>query len=207
MPFRVHVNFLSQDLNSGRVGIVLGGMGTDGASLGHVIVFENLTVGYERLEEPVVVTTDEGTRSNFNRSRLVVMHSAQAVKVDVLAFDISIQLTKVPESESLVVNVTVSEDLLQLCGLCGDTAGELVFKDSDMLVDVADPEQVKAFIQSWRVPADMQFLREQSVECGEYVWVRLCVRACVRVWGVRVCVWVGCRWGCMGGWGCVGAFA
>ena len=166
-PFRIHVDFLSQDLNTGRVGIVLGEEGADEASLGLIILYENLTVGYERLEDPVVAVTGDGTQSSFNRSRLVVLQSTNAVKVHVLAFGISVQLVKEPDSESLVVNVTVSEDLLKLCGLCGDIAGQLVFRDTELAADVASPEQVKTFIQSWRVLPDMQFLRDQREECGE----------------------------------------
>ena len=171
--FRIHGNFLSRDLNTGSVGIVFGDMGDDEASLSRIIVFENLTVKYEHLEEPVVVVTDEGRRSSFNHSEVIVLHSAVAIQVDVVAFDISVELLKVPDSESLVVNVTVSEELVTLCGLCGDIGGQLVFRDTGVLADLSDPGQVRAFTESWRVPTDRRLLRDQSLECGK------CVRVCV----------------------------
>jgi len=172
--FRIHGNFLSRDLNTGSVGIVFGDMDDDEASLSRIIVFENLTVKYEHLEEPVVVVTDEGRRSSFNHSEVIVLRSAVAIQVDVVAFDISIELLKVPDSESLVVNVTVSEELVTLCGLCGDIGGQLVFRDTGVLADLSDPGQVRAFIESWRVPTDRWLLRDQSLECGKCVCVCVC---------------------------------
>lgn len=166
-PFRIHVDFQSKDLNTGRLGIVFGDVGTAEGSLSRIVVFENLTVGYDRLEEPVVIVVGEEMLFDFNRSQIVVLSSVETVIVDMATFGISVQLTKVPGSESLVVNVTVSEDLVQVCGLCGDLSGQLVFRETGVLADVADPGQVRAFIESWKVPPDMWLLRDQSLECGE----------------------------------------
>ena len=65
------------------------------------------------------------------------------------------------------VNVTNSSSLGELCGLCGTRDGSLLYRDLMSVANINNATEVRAFANSWLVPADEQFLRDIRRECGE----------------------------------------
>lgn len=76
-------------------------------------------------------------------------------------------------SEALgAVSVRVRIDtqvLPNACGLCGNTSGQTVLRDSS-LVDVEDESQLQRFLDEYFVnPGETRLIRTERLECGEKV--------------------------------------
>jgi hypothetical protein len=167
--FRIHVDFLSQDLSTGRIGIVFGKDGASEKELSKIVISENLTIDFLNFNEPNVTTEAGGeTVMRFNRSNITITGSSRNVSVQLSDFGIAVYLSQSPNEESLSVNVTIDTSLQNrsLCGLCGDIGGFLEYRGSNDTADILVPEEVQSFIQSWRVLPEIQFLRVPRGQCG-----------------------------------------
>ena len=170
VPFRVHVDFLSQDLSTGRVGVVVGEEGDSEDDLSRITIFENLTLSFENLEDVPFrgLLTKE---RNFSSRGIVIKSNGQDVFVNATRLGILVHVTRV-EGQPLVVNVTLNREEnvqpLPLCGLCGNAASKLVYRNSNKTADINNPDQVRTFIQTWKVLKEESFLREFNPDCGEY---------------------------------------
>ena len=165
--FRIHVDFLSDDLSTGRIGLVIGDAGASEDELSKITISENLTLNYSNIDTPTPSRND-ARKKTFDKFNITLEEADQSILIQVFEFGVTVFLSRSPDQQSLSVNVTIDKlNNRSLCGLCGDNKGNLVYRDSDEIADIMVDSEVQSFIQSWRVMPDVQFLREKREECGE----------------------------------------
>ena len=150
--FVITVDFLSSNLDMGRVGIRIGDktivisedLSLQSTNLGDPISFSDNVVSYP----DGIVITEEGNETTINLSLF------------------GLQVTrKVGLQNVLVVNA--SGLLLDVCGLCGTLEGVLLYGDRRRVAAFGNRIEIEQFADSWRVNPIDQFLREERRDCSK----------------------------------------
>ena len=153
--FTVTVDFLSSNLDMGRVGIQL--------KERRIIIKENLSLELINLGDPV---SSNETATEY-LDGIVVIREVNQTTVYLRNLDIQIYRLRDGDENALVVNASrLGSPVREVCGLCGTLDGELLFSDRSTTASILDRSQVDRFADSWRVNPGEQFLREQRRECG-----------------------------------------
>lgn len=146
--FTVNVDFITSDLDIGRVGVRL--------SNTTIVINENLNVTAINLGDPELM---DGTST----SNISITQNPSQVEITLQEF--GVKLIRVRNgTNTLYVNVTRGSASIKFCGLCGMLNGTLVYSDQKTTANSLDMEM---FAESWRVNPNEQFLREHVRDCGE----------------------------------------
>ena len=152
VDFAVTVDFLPGNLDNGRIGV-------------------------RYMERQFIVlddrSVDTGGESPVNMVGDTTEYAGEVFITDtaneaVLEFR-SVGVTVIVDGNNFLVNVSNSSSLGELCGLCGTRNGTLLYNDRMTIANIMNMMQVRAFANSWIVPAGDQFLRGIRRECGEWL--------------------------------------
>ena len=151
--FRITIDFVSSNLDIGRVGVKLGST--------EIVILEDFSTRLTNLGDPVFESSDNST---LKFSDSIVIHSDSGVLV------VELQTLGVILTRSLgLLNLSLTRTglLRETCGLCGDQSGSLLFSDRTTEAVINNRSSINQFADSWRVNPGEQFLRESSRECGK----------------------------------------
>ena len=151
--FRITIDFLSSNLDIGRVGVKLGNM--------EIVILEDFSTMLTNIGNQISENSDNST---LKFSDGIVIHSDNNTVI------IELQILGLILTRSVgVLNMSLTEtgSLRETCGLCGDQSGSLLFSDRTKEADISNRSSVDLFADSWRVNPGEQFLRESSKECGK----------------------------------------
>lgn len=151
--FAVTVDFVSDDLSDGRIGLRYKGSRFIYAG-GSVIAYN------------AALTGSTGNTEVYDVGGSAVTVTSNGGDVTISAEDIGVTVQASSSTFTISVASTGSSSV---CGLCGSSTGQLVYGDGVRVADITNVTQVMQFIDSHAVAARDQFLREQSKECGEYI--------------------------------------
>ena len=153
LDFRITIDFLSRNLDIGRVGVKLGNM--------EIVILEDFSTMLTNIGNQISENSDNST---LKFSDGIVIHSDNNTVI------IELQILGLILTRSVgVLNMSLTEtgSLRETCGLCGDQSGSLLFSDRTKEADISNRSSVDLFADSWRVNPGEQFLRESSKECGK----------------------------------------
>ena len=150
VDFAVTVDFLATNLANGRIGVR----------------YMNRSFIYQ--ENGTVDTGSEDPIGQVGDTREYVgqVFITQNATETILSFQ-SVGVEVTVANDQFQVNVANSSTLGETCGLCGNQDGTLLFNDRTTVANIMNMTQVRAFANSWLVPARDQFLRGIRRECGE----------------------------------------
>lgn len=151
--FHVTIEFVSSNLDIGRVGVKLRSM--------EIVILEDFSTRLTNLGNPVFASLDNSTR-RFNDG--IIVHR----DIDMVVVELQTLGVILTRSEGLLnLNLTGTGSLRETCGLCGDQSGSLLFSDRTKEAIISNRSSIDLFADSWRVNPGEQFLRESSKECGK----------------------------------------
>ena len=150
MDFAVTVDFLRGNLDNGRIGVRYKDR--------RFIVLDDRTVDTGG-ETPIKMDRDMDEYDGA----VFITDTANKVVLDFQW----VGVTVIVVGNVFQVNVANSSSLGELCGLCGTRNGTLLFDNRMTFANILNLMQVRAFANSWTVPAGDQFLRGIRRECGE----------------------------------------
>ena len=104
---------------------------------------------------------------SYDVSGSVVMVSTQTDGTVVISAE-NLGIAIRASSSEFTVNSTSTST--QYNGLCGSSSGELIYNDCNTVANIANLTQVMEFANSHVVAAMDQFLRDQTRQCGEYLF-------------------------------------
>ena len=104
---------------------------------------------------------------SYDVSGSVVMVSTQTDGTVVISAE-NLGIAIRASSSAFTVNSTSTST--QYNGLCGSPSGELIYNDCNTVANIANLTQVMEFANSHVVAAMDQFLRDQTRQCGEYLF-------------------------------------
>ncbi len=150
--FRITVDFVSSNLDIGRVGVKLRNM--------EVVILEDFSTRLTNAGDPIP------DNSTLRFSDGIVIHSDNDNNMVVVELQtLGVILTR---SVGLVsMSLTGAGSLHETCGLCGDQSGSLLFSDRTKEAIISNRSSIELFADSWRVNPGEQFLRESSKKCGK----------------------------------------
>ena len=158
----VTVDFLSNDISSGRVGLRYGDSSVISSEMGDV-VFNNLNF-----------IQDDGDAQIFTNGFIFYRESGKNRIVFRMTGNITVIHKYRGQDRSMAVTVTdkfalVGTDVssTDICGLCGNSNGTLLQLDLLTETDIDDQTQVNGFIDSYAVETTEQYLRGQRIECSK----------------------------------------
>lgn len=150
MTFAVTVDFLPGNLDNGRIGVRYMDR--------RFVVLDDRSVD-TRGEVPIGMVGD----TDEYEGQVFITDTDGAAILDFRSVGVAV----VVDDDRFFVNVTNSSSLGELCGLCGNRDGTLLYSDNMSVANINNMTQVREFANSWLVPARDQFLRDIRRECGE----------------------------------------
>ena len=152
--FRITIDFLSSNLDIGRVGVKLGNM--------EIVILEDFSTMLTNIGNPTISENSDNSTLRFSDG--IVIHSDN----DTVIIELQILGLILTRSVGVLnMSLTGTGSLQETCGLCGDQSGSLLFSDRTKQADISNRSSVDLFADSWRVNPGEQFLRESSKECGK----------------------------------------
>ena len=152
LDFSITVDFVSEDLSNGRIGLRYGGSHFIYREDGSVVVYNAALSGEV-----------DNVRSYNVSSSIVTVATQSDGTVVINAEDLGIAIQA--SSSEFTVNTTSTST--HYSGLCGSSSGELFYSDCSTVANIANLTQVMEFANSHVVAARDQFLRDQTRQCGE----------------------------------------
>ena len=150
--FRITVDFVSNNLDIGHVGVKLGRK--------EIVILEDLSFRFTNLGDPMFENSDNST---LRFSDVIIIRSDMSVVVELQTLGVI-----VTRLLGLInVNLTGTGSLQETCGLCGGLSGPLIFRDRTTEAIIGNRSSIDQFADSWQVNPGEQFLREASKECGK----------------------------------------
>ena len=142
IPFQIQIDLVNGNTDSARVAI--------------------------EFDKSTVVIGDDGRVTMLgNGEGIEVTQSSERVIVQVEALDVTVTRT-LGEGGQVTVSISNTSDLVQtnqLCGLCGNEKGMLIFKDGSP-VPSEDPVEVSKFLEELSVSRSEQLFGDLRSECG-----------------------------------------
>jgi predicted secreted protein len=142
IPFQIQIDLVNENTDSARVAI--------------------------EFDKSTVVIGDDGRVTMLgNGEGIEVTQSSERVIVQVEALDVTVTRT-LGEGGQVTVSTSNTSDLVQtnqLCGLCGNEKGMLIFKDGSP-VPSEDPVEVSKFLEELSVSRSEQLFGDLRSECG-----------------------------------------
>ena len=176
--FVVTVDFLSSNLDMGRVGIRIGEK--------RIVILEDLSLQLTNLGDPISVALDVIRYPDG----VVITQKNNESTIDLTGFGLQVS-RRMDDQNILVVNATRLQT--DVCGLCGTVDGSLLYGDRRRVARIGNRSEIQQFADSWRVNPREQFLREERRECSKW---NVC-----NIWSMVY--WVSYRilsWGWKSGW-------
>ena len=177
--FVVTVDFLSSNLDMGRVGIRIGEK--------RIVILEDLSLQLTNLGDPISVALDV-TRYPDG---IVITRKNNKNTIDLTGFGLQVS-RRMDDQNILVVNATRLQT--DVCGLCGTVEGSLLYGDRRRVARIGNRSEIQQFADSWRVNPREQFLREERRECSKWnmyniwsmVYMLKIIRISTQLWLLKV---------------------
>ena len=150
VDFAVTVDFLATNLANGRIGV---------RYMNRRFIYQEDGTVDTGSEDPIGQVGD--TREYVGQ--VFITQNAGGTIMDFQSVGVQVIIA----NNQFQVNVADSNTLGETCGLCGNQNGTLLFNDRTTVANIMNMTQVRAFANSWLVPARDQFLRGIRRECGE----------------------------------------
>lgn len=150
--FVITVDFLSSNLDMGRVGVRIGEK--------TIVILEDLSLQSTNLGDPIsfvdnIVSYPDG---------IEITEGGNESTINLSAF--GLQVTRRVGLQNILV-VNASSLTLDVCGLCGTLQGVLLYGDRRRVAAFGNRIEIEQFADSWRVNPSDQFLREERRDCSE----------------------------------------
>ena len=151
--FVVTVDFLSSNLDMGRVGVRIGEK--------RIVILEDLSLQLTNLGDPISIALDVARYPDG----IVITQKSNESTIDLARFGLQVS-RRMDLQNVLVVNATSLGT--NVCGLCGTLEGLLLYRDRRREARIGNRSEIQEFADSWRVNPREEFLREERRECSEW---------------------------------------
>lgn len=158
--FSIVGDFLTRDLSLGRIGLKV--------PEGTLILNEDGTYSHPGLTVNVPLTNNLIYFSGQVSLDIIVDDLGEVVQL-IASLDINVvRIVRTYKSMNNSVLITTHPQLTgELCGLCGNKNGTLIFSDGVVVGNFLDTQQINNFTNSWLVAAHEQMIHDSRVECGK----------------------------------------
>ena len=166
--FTINADHNPDDLAVSRVAIRI-----NGSTI--IVNAEEFTYTTQNFTEEDTISSNEKI---FDGVVSVTVDDLSTIKIDFLKLGIRVELSDDVVNSTLRVAVNATGYLRdvygELCGLCGNLNGVLLYSDQKTRLPSRSTELVEDFARSWFVNPEDQIARDSSRDCGMYYTNMIC---------------------------------